>query len=214
MAKVDADQYAELAKRFVPDEYYPQLLWFMHGEPTSYHRSLRKADQIVDFALALDRDPINDVQSEADVSQWNVVALVRAAEGSAMYRVAEVVAAKYMATVAFAHIQDSASTVTWYVDSKAKETYRGEADAAVLERWVQARMTVSEDAPDNPVDADGVTIVVGNTFEDVVFSQKQDVFLMIYAPWCGFCRKAMPIWGDFARKLAGEPGLVVAKLDG
>merc|ERR1719478_1705851 len=39
-AKVDASKEKALAAKFVPEGQYPQLMWFLHGEATQYHRTL------------------------------------------------------------------------------------------------------------------------------------------------------------------------------
>jgi len=59
-----------------------------------------------------------------------------------------------------------------------------------------------------------VSLVVGKSFHDIVLSEEKDVFIMIYAPWCGLCKRALPVWSDFARRVAGEENLIIAKMDG
>eukprot|EP00438_Fugacium_kawagutii_P015752 Skav233441 [mRNA] locus=scaffold1486:326292:329895:- [translate_table: standard] len=66
-ATVDAVAEKDLAKRYVPNGNYPQLMWFTHGEPTQYHRSLRTAKAMTDFVLALDRDPMLEACSIEDL---------------------------------------------------------------------------------------------------------------------------------------------------
>jgi len=56
--------------------------------------------------------------------------------------------------------------------------------------------------------------VVGSTFEEMVLRADKDVFLLIYAPWCGWSRKFIPTWESLARRAASVPHLVVAKMDG
>merc|ERR1739847_77428 len=48
-----------------------------------------------------------------------------------------------------------------------------------------------------------VKVVVGKTFEEIVLGGK-NVFLEIYAPWCGHCKALEPTYNE----------LVIAKLDG
>ncbi|CAK0824024.1 unnamed protein product [Prorocentrum cordatum] len=69
--KFDARQDWALAERYVPQRKFPQLLWFVHGQPTKYHHTLRKMKNIVDFVMALDRDPIETAQSEADIRRYD-----------------------------------------------------------------------------------------------------------------------------------------------
>lgn len=58
-----------------------------------------------------------------------------------------------------------------------------------------------------------VKVVVGNTFEQMVFLDK-DVFLEVYAPWCGYCKSFEPIYKEFAEKVKSNENVVVAKMDG
>lgn len=63
-----------------------------------------------------------------------------------------------------------------------------------------------------------VKVVVGNTFEKVVMDKSKDVFIEIYAPWCGHCRALEPVWKQLGEVMkannAEDHGLVVAKMDG
>lgn len=115
-ATVDATAEKDLAQRFVPSGSYPQLLWFTHGEPTQYHRTLRTAKAMTDFVLALDRDPMLEVKSQEEAaSSFNRAVYGTVPKGSPSYKALEawtllrlfgsvleheVVAAKHMDTVA------------------------------------------------------------------------------------------------------------------
>lgn len=59
-----------------------------------------------------------------------------------------------------------------------------------------------------------VTVVVGKSFNDIVFQKDKDVLLEIYAPWCGHCKKLEPIYLDFANRMREQVNLVIAKMDG
>ncbi len=70
----------------------------------------------------------------------------------------------------------------------------------------------------NKNEDDVVQVVVGNDFEEIVMDKQKDVFIDIYAPWCGHCRRLAPIWdqlGDVLKeKDADKHNLVLAKMDG
>lgn len=71
--------------------------------------------------------------------------------------------------------------------------------------------------PDPEVDEDGVTTLVGDTFDKHVMDPQKDVFVEFYAPWCGHCQKLAPAWTKLAQvsKAKGwsTKGVVIAKMD-
>jgi len=59
-----------------------------------------------------------------------------------------------------------------------------------------------------------VKVVVGKTFEEIVLGGK-NVFLEIYAPWCGHCKALEPTYNELAKEMAEiDTEVVIAKLDG
>jgi len=155
------------------------------------------------------------VTSEADVP-FNPAVYAQLSKSSPMYKVLEVVSNKHMDTVAFAHKEARGQNVSWIVNDKAVDTYSGSASVEEFEHWVNTRLTISEDVPDDAfaVDSNDVQMVVGKTFEDMVLKNDKDVFLMVYAPWVGYSLKLFPVWNAFAREVADEEHLMVAKMDG
>ena len=69
----------------------------------------------------------------------------------------------------------------------------------------------SEDIP--ATQTEPVFTLVGKQFTEIVTSGK-DVFLEIYAPWCGHCKKLAPVWEELATKLKPFSNIIVAKFDG
>eukprot|EP00898_Chlorokybus_atmophyticus_P003666 jgi/Chlat1/42/ChrspC236667S00922 len=70
----------------------------------------------------------------------------------------------------------------------------------------------SEPIPEE--DTDGhVKLVVGKTFADIVLDETKDVFIDLYAPWCGHCRSLEPAWQTLAELFKDYPSLVIAKMD-
>lgn len=66
---------------------------------------------------------------------------------------------------------------------------------------------------------DAVNVVVGNDFEKIVMDKSKDVFIEIYAPWCGHCQKLAPTWQQLGEVMqqhnaAEQHDVVVAKMDG
>jgi len=214
---VDVVTQQGLAEKYVKHRKLPQLMWFTHGEPTQYHRSLRNAKSMADFVMALDRDPVASVQDEAEAkTSYNRAVFAKVKKGSTLYKSLEVVAAKHMDTTAFTYLESGDNTVEWLEDTRSEpEMYTGSHDVGSLETWVKEFLIKSEPVPEgHPVYSDGSLVVVGKTFEETVSKQDKDVFMLVYAPWCGFSRKFFPVWTAFAKAVADVKHLVVAKMDG
>jgi len=70
----------------------------------------------------------------------------------------------------------------------------------------------SEAVPD-PATTDGVTVLVGKTFDEIVKDASKDVLVKYYAPWCGHCKSLAPIWEELGKDTADIEDLVIAKFD-
>ena len=71
----------------------------------------------------------------------------------------------------------------------------------------------SAPVPKQPTE-DGVTVVVGSTFESIVKDPTKDVLLEVYAPWCGHCKSLAPTYAKLAKRFSKIPSVVIAKMDG
>ena len=40
-----------------------------------------------------------------------------------------------------------------------------------------------------------------------------DVFLKMYAPWCGHCKSMAPAWEEFAESLKDDDSVIVGEFD-
>jgi len=228
IARVDIDKYPALTKRFFSgcDErhqkcqnQFPQLLWFVNGKPTHYHRNLDDAQQIFNFVSAMDRDLVLTLSSfdDTETLPWDRYVLFTGQRSSAMYSALEHVASAHMDTVAVAHLEEPGSnSVSWIRNKTTVDTFAGDTpDDNSVEAWLRTHLTFGNDAPEQPVQEDGSVLVVASTFEEQVLRNDTDAFLLVYAPWCGFSRKVIPQWSEFARTVTADmSGLVVAKMDG
>ncbi len=113
--------------------------------------------------------------------------------------------------------------VVGFMSSKGKKYAMGENDkinAGSLEKFAKAVIdgtapvrTKSAAVPEEPLD-EGVTVVVGSTFDDIVKNPKKDVLLEVYAPWCGHCKSLAPIYAKLAKRFKDIDSVVIAKMDG
>ncbi|KAJ3132135.1 protein disulfide-isomerase precursor [Physocladia obscura] len=95
----------------------------------------------------------------------------------------------------------------------------GKLTADGVEQFVQKYVAgeLEPDLKSEPIPATNdapVKVVVGKNFESIVLDKSKDVFLEIYAPWCGHCKKLAPIWDELAEVLVNDKDIVIAKMDG
>ena len=41
----------------------------------------------------------------------------------------------------------------------------------------------------------------------------KDVFIKMYAPWCGHCKAMAPTWEELAESMADDEGVMIADFD-
>jgi protein disulfide isomerase len=70
----------------------------------------------------------------------------------------------------------------------------------------------STEAPEEHT-KDGLTTVVGTTFDDLVINSGKDVLIEFYAPWCGHCKKLQPTYEQVAKELKDVDGIRIAQID-
>lgn len=58
-----------------------------------------------------------------------------------------------------------------------------------------------------------VVVVVGKSFEKIVFDPHKDVLIELYAPGCGHCKQLEPTYKELAKRLKSEKDVIVAKMD-
>jgi len=215
LARVNVAHEVDLAQRYVPQDVFPQLVWFLHGEPTSYHRSLHTAESIANFVFILNRRSILTAESETDLlDTYNRGIIMQTAKGSPLYKAVEVVAGKFLDRFAVMLLQGPGERLTWHETQKATTTYNGDHTVESVERWVRRQLTRSEEPPSNPAEPGDAVVVVGQTFADLVMNANMDVFLMVYAPWCGYSRRFYPIWDELKLAVSHLAHLRVAQMDG
>lgn len=109
-------------------------------------------------------------------------------------------------------------------DTKLTRKYRfplsAELEAEALVEFARSvkegtaeRLLKSAPAPEEPLE-NGVRVVTGNTFDEIVKDPTRDVLLEVYAPWCGHCKSLAPHYEKLAARFEGVDSVVIAKMDG
>jgi len=215
-AKVDASKETGLAARFVHNGVYPQLVWFAHGEPTQYHRTLRSSKMIADFVTALDRPSVMEIATDDMTGDYNRAVLAKIPRDSALYKTVDAVALRHMDQVAFTFMHSDDSSIFWTENGEVMGRYAGHETAEELDKWVKEQLPhKSEEIPEPEFAMEGgAHVVVNKNFEEKVLQKDNDVILLVHAAWCGHCKKLMPAWRRFVNGISSVPHLVAAQLDG
>jgi len=110
----------------------------------------------------------------------------------------------------------------WVGDSPKFIIYNEEGDALTADTCISFTTQALEGTypsykKSEPIPAsndDAVKVLVGKTFQDVVYDKEKDVFVEFYAPWCGHCKKLSPIWDELGEIFEDRaPNVVIAKMD-
>ncbi|KAI8075220.1 thioredoxin-like protein [Gongronella butleri] len=106
------------------------------------------------------------------------------------------------------------------LETAAKFPYTGEltteAFGEYVDKFVAGEVAPHLNSDDIPEKNDEpVKVVVGKQFNEIVLDKDNDVFLEVYAPWCGHCQNLAPTWEKLAQQVGTlNTNVVIAKLDG
>ncbi|CAJ1974246.1 unnamed protein product [Sphenostylis stenocarpa] len=70
----------------------------------------------------------------------------------------------------------------------------------------------SEPIPE--VNDEPVKVVVGKSFQDIVFNSGKNVLLEFYSPWCPYCTELDPTMEEVAVSYQSDADVIIAKMDG
>eukprot|EP00798_Chlamydomonas_sp_ICE-L_P013196 gene13196-19030_t len=117
-------------------------------------------------------------------------------------------------------LTDSPTVLGFIMDKNRKFKFTGEVTEDAIKEFAKsvADGTAVADfksaaIPEDPLE-DGVSVVVGKSFENIVLDRTKDVLLEVYAPWCGHCKKLTPIYAKLAKRFAKVDSVTIAKFDG
>jgi protein disulfide-isomerase A1 len=80
--------------------------------------------------------------------------------------------------------------------------------------WETGKLKANLKSEEIPQTQDGdVIVLVGKSFQTIVFDDTKDVLVEFYAPWCGHCKKLTPIYDELAKNLKHNKNLIIAKMD-
>ncbi|CAG8824714.1 5296_t:CDS:2, partial [Cetraspora pellucida] len=84
-----------------------------------------------------------------------------------------------------------------------------------VSKFVKGEIPPSVKSEPIPETNDGpVTILVADTFDEIVYDKTKDVLVEFYAPWCGHCKKLSPIWDKLGKAYSNSKNkIIIAKID-
>jgi protein disulfide-isomerase A1 len=95
-----------------------------------------------------------------------------------------------------------------------EDTFTSEAFKKFVDECLAGTVKPFRKSEPEPTENKGpVKVVVGKTFESIVFDPHKDVFLEFYAPFCGFCKQLAPIYEELGREFHGIDSVTIAKID-
>merc|ERR1712003_138235 len=151
-----------------------------------------------------------------------------------MSRVAKQIKPNYFVTmtdtVAFKEAVDNMLSVKTFpaiavqkkAGDKKKYVYDGEMTAASIVKFIRSvdagtAKPKYKTEPEPLTNDDPVKVLVSTTLEKELFQPELGVLLLVYATWCGHCKKLDPEYQKLAKKIRKEELtdlLAVAKIDG
>merc|ERR1712042_381959 len=77
--------------------------------------------------------------------------------------------------------------------------------AGELDPYLKSEPVPEQDGP--------VLVAVGKNFDELVTDSGRDALIEFYAPWCGHCKKLVPVYDELGEKFKDNKDIVIAKMD-
>ncbi|KAJ6253787.1 protein disulfide isomerase [Anaeramoeba flamelloides] len=107
------------------------------------------------------------------------------------------------------------------IDNKNNQYYRFEEEwgkeglEKFFKSFLEGKLEPSIRSQPIPEENDGpVKKVVRKNWDEIVNDPEKDVFVKVYAEWCGHCKQLAPVYEELAKKFAKVENLVIAEIDG
>ncbi len=113
-------------------------------------------------------------------------------------------------------IHDINDNLKFPLTGKDKDALTLESLEAFVKKFVDGKLEPHYKSEPIPTEEkEFVKTVVYNNFDKVVLDTKKDVFLEVYAPWCGACKRIAPDYEKLAEAYSKHADkIVIAKMDG
>lgn len=92
-------------------------------------------------------------------------------------------------------------------------TSDGKAFAAFITQYFAGEVEAFIKSDPLPENNGALKTVVGKNWDDLVMNSDADVFMKMYAPWCGHCKSMAPAWEEFAEDFADDDSIIIADFD-
>ncbi|CAG5134546.1 unnamed protein product, partial [Candidula unifasciata] len=107
-------------------------------------------------------------------------------------------------------------TLLWFKNGQKVDKYKGQRTYEALRKYVAAQISEEtvdrvEAKPPASLKTSRVVKLTGQTFESHITSNNL-VFIKFFAPWCGHCKKLIPVWEELAEAFHDQP-VSIAEID-
>lgn len=83
-----------------------------------------------------------------------------------------------------------------------------------FKKWIDGDLESTKLSQEAPVPNNGaLTVITGNTFEDIVFDKTKNVLVKFYAPWCGYSQAMAKMYEEVSEIFKSVDNMVIGEID-